>query len=527
MGSGPPLPCFPHPGPAQARPGRRARRRCRGCPGAARRSDAAAPDAVRAGALRGRAPPPRRAHGGGVAPAPLLAGARSDVVASPLRSRAAGAARSRALAPSRRRSGSRARPRLRVHRGRPPWRRAGSARSPLPRRPAACSPSRARSRRRTIPRSSTTAGTRARSRAGRRRGLRGRLEAEDALRVPQPRAIAGRAPARAGREPAGCDRAFPARHAPPRLRPRGRRRARVAGGASAGQDAARPPPQPRAHAAPAPGRRGGRAGRLHGGDGRGSGERRPLPGRRPGPEPARPAGRGAHRGPRAAIRIARRCRAICSSGWPSRSPKRPRAEEAKALLAGRFFAREEGGTNVRQVFVEIRLQEALALARAGRAAEALAVVERLGGRGAGLPVHEGRPGRLRRTRPACSTRRVRSRRWRATPRPRDGIGRRRPKAASRSSGPLPYAYLAARRLGGADEAAGRARLESTLAGVGEVPRARDGAPRACVVASQGLMLRALGREEEARARFRRALLLPDQRLSHLVSRRALQGAQPF
>jgi hypothetical protein len=48
-----------------------------------------------------------------------------------------------------------------------------------------------------------------------------------------------------------------------------------------------------------------------------------------------------------------------------------------------------------------------------------------------------------------------------------------------------------------------------------------------VVTSQGLILRALGREEEAKARFRRALLLPDQRLSHFVSRRALQDAQPF
>jgi predicted RNA polymerase sigma factor len=48
-----------------------------------------------------------------------------------------------------------------------------------------------------------------------------------------------------------------------------------------------------------------------------------------------------------------------------------------------------------------------------------------------------------------------------------------------------------------------------------------------VVTSQGLMLRALGREDEARARFRRALLLPDQRLSHLLSRRALQDAKPF
>ena len=42
-----------------------------------------------------------------------------------------------------------------------------------------------------------------------------------------------------------------------------------------------------------------------------------------------------------------------------------------------------------------------------------------------------------------------------------------------------------------------------------------------VAAAQGVLLRALGREDEARARLRKALLLPDQRLSHFLARRAL------
>ncbi len=42
-----------------------------------------------------------------------------------------------------------------------------------------------------------------------------------------------------------------------------------------------------------------------------------------------------------------------------------------------------------------------------------------------------------------------------------------------------------------------------------------------VVEAQGRMLRALGREDEARAHFRKALLLPDQRLSHFLARRGL------
>jgi hypothetical protein len=51
-----------------------------------------------------------------------------------------------------------------------------------------------------------------------------------------------------------------------------------------------------------------------------------------------------------------------------------RGADAEALFRGRFFPREEGGTNVRQVFLEVRLQNALALAKAGQSDEAARIV---------------------------------------------------------------------------------------------------------------------------------------------------------
>jgi tetratricopeptide (TPR) repeat protein len=202
-----------------------------------------------------------------------------------------------------------------------------------------------------------------------------------------------------------------------------------------------------------------------------------------------------------------------------------RADEAKALLSGRFFAREEGGTNVRQVFVEIRLQEALALARAGRAAEALAIVEGLGGEVPGFAfTKDGMEVFVDAPRTQYAAGEIASlagddaaarRHWQKATEGKDTFFRA-----------LPYAYAAARRLGSADEAAGRARLEAGVAQADKFLESGTGFPGA-VVTSQGLMLHALGREDEARARFRRALLLPDQRLSHLLSRRALQDAKPF
>ena len=91
---------------------------------------------------------------------------------------------------------------------------------------------------------------------------------------------------------------------------------------------------------------------------------------------------------------------------------------------------------------------------------------------------------------------------------------------------LPYAHLAAQRLGGGEEAAGRAKLEAALAESARFLEGGTGFP-GVVAYAQGMILRALGREDEARERFSRALLLPDQQLSHFLSRRALEGARPF
>lgn len=57
---------------------------------------------------------------------------------------------------------------------------------------------------------------------------------------------------------------------------------------------------------------------------------------------------------------------------------------AVGLFNNRFFGREEGGTNVRQVWIEVRLQQALGLARSKNCTEALAIAQKLGAAVAGL-----------------------------------------------------------------------------------------------------------------------------------------------
>ena len=48
---------------------------------------------------------------------------------------------------------------------------------------------------------------------------------------------------------------------------------------------------------------------------------------------------------------------------------------AEAVFHGRFFPREEGGTNVRTVFAQVRLRSALTASAQHRCPEALAMVD--------------------------------------------------------------------------------------------------------------------------------------------------------
>src|SRR5262249_32962535 len=59
-------------------------------------------------------------------------------------------------------------------------------------------------------------------------------------------------------------------------------------------------------------------------------------------------------------------------------------ERANSLFHNRFFAREEGGTNVRQVWIEVQLQRLLASAKAGNCEEALQIAGNLGSEVPGL-----------------------------------------------------------------------------------------------------------------------------------------------
>jgi tetratricopeptide (TPR) repeat protein len=198
-----------------------------------------------------------------------------------------------------------------------------------------------------------------------------------------------------------------------------------------------------------------------------------------------------------------------------------RADEGAKMLAGRFFPREEFGTNVRQVYVEVVGQQALSRARSGRCGEAMALVQRLGQPVAGLPFTEnGLAPFVESARAQLLASDV------ATACGDLAAARAGLERAAAAQDVYPYPHLAfgwqARRKLGATamDAATRRRFEEALATWERrlVIGTNFPGPNAC---GRGLILRALGREREAKERFREALLLPDQLMSHYLSREAL------
>ena len=201
-----------------------------------------------------------------------------------------------------------------------------------------------------------------------------------------------------------------------------------------------------------------------------------------------------------------------------------RGAEAEALFQGRFFPREEGGTNVRQVFLEVRVQNALALAKAGKRDEAATILADIGKPVRGLAFTEdgldvfvsgARFQLLMGDVLAAAGKKEEARsHWQ----------RVRDARESPLLKPVLVA-MAERRLGTADETRARKSLEDALAAIENVVT-QGQTPTGATEYAWGLTLRALGREQEAREHLKRVFLLPDVRLSHFLARRALEVEDP-
>ncbi len=192
--------------------------------------------------------------------------------------------------------------------------------------------------------------------------------------------------------------------------------------------------------------------------------------------------------------------------------------EAERLFPGRFFPREEFGTNVRQVYLEVKLREALALAGGGRKAEAAALAAAFEEPATGFDfTKDGMKAFV------ASPRFLYYRGELSALLGDDSAARGhwRQAAAGRDFRQTAFAYRSAQRLGEASEAEWRPRLEAALAEA-ETYLFRGGHYPAVATCARGLLLRALGRVPEGDEVLRQVFVLPDKGMPHHIARLALQ-----
>ncbi|MBZ5624452.1 MAG: DUF5107 domain-containing protein [Acidobacteriia bacterium] len=191
-----------------------------------------------------------------------------------------------------------------------------------------------------------------------------------------------------------------------------------------------------------------------------------------------------------------------------------RFDQAKALFQNRFFPREEGGTNVRQVWVRVRALEAQWNATQNRCPAALEIVDRLNDPTPGLAfTRDGLDGFIAEPANQSALGLVESRCGRSS------AAERRLETLTARNDPasVAFAYELARRLPGFRPADWSSRLAAASRRADA--NAAGGAGWAAAIA--GLLHLRQGQTDEAARLLQSAVLTPDRNLAHHHSRTAL------
>jgi len=193
--------------------------------------------------------------------------------------------------------------------------------------------------------------------------------------------------------------------------------------------------------------------------------------------------------------------------------------EAERLFHDRFFPREEGGTNVRAVYAQVRLTSARIAAGSGRCPAALGILDSLPREqkeltftAGGLADAVASPAMVRLITAvewACGRRASARARWERLERPLTAGGA--PMAVA-------IADEARQRLGKTRTADQRRRLDEALDAATRTLDAGGTSSPGLVELARASLLAALGRVDESRQSLRKVFMYPDRNLSHALAR---------
>ncbi|HEX4919507.1 MAG TPA: hypothetical protein VFV92_02060, partial [Candidatus Bathyarchaeia archaeon] len=192
-------------------------------------------------------------------------------------------------------------------------------------------------------------------------------------------------------------------------------------------------------------------------------------------------------------------------------------EKAAALFHNRFFQREEGGTNVRQVWLEVQVQRASSLAQGGKCPEAVRIVDHLADPVADLAfTHDGLEPFLRSARFRFLLGTI----YKGCNLPEKAQANLKQAADRSNFEDAIWAWKASQQIPNSDLSAGRQKLQSILE---KVKNSGDSSPSGWWLYNAGMLDSALGNTELADKEFRQALLSPDSLMTYHLTRLAVSG----
>jgi Tfp pilus assembly protein PilF len=189
---------------------------------------------------------------------------------------------------------------------------------------------------------------------------------------------------------------------------------------------------------------------------------------------------------------------------------------ATSLFHDRFFGREEGGLNVRQVWIEVKLEQIQSLAKSGQCKQALAEANAIGKPVDGLDFTQNG---LEPILNSARSKYLLAEAYDFCGKKTEAQAQFEKVAASTELTNLIWASRAAKHLDGYDAAKWTDRLTQAITRADE--QSQRGNSRASWMYVAGALHLELGQDEAGRSELREALLLPDSRMAHHFIRLAL------
>lgn len=190
-------------------------------------------------------------------------------------------------------------------------------------------------------------------------------------------------------------------------------------------------------------------------------------------------------------------------------------QKAAALFHNRFFPREEGGINVREVWLELEVERATSLARGERCSEAVRVVDHLAEPVADLPfTHEGLEPFVHSARFSYLIGSV----YKVCGAPDKARTSFERSAQQTGLEDAIWSWKASKELPNFDESAARQKLNGILEHSNN-----DGERSSSWLYNRAMLDNAVGNDQRAEKEFRQALLAPDHLMAYHLTRLAVSG----